>query len=61
MKSGLDLLRIEVVNDEIVVSLAKSQLSVTYYKPDKSPRFVRKANDGKIRSPHANDYARIPS
>ena len=37
MKSGSDLLRIEVVDDEIVVSLPKSQLSVTYYKPDKLP------------------------
>ena len=42
MKSGSDLLRIEVVDDEIVVSLPKSQLSVTYYKPDKSPRLLAK-------------------
>jgi ubiquitin C-terminal hydrolase len=32
MNSEPDLLRIEVVDDEMVVSLAKSQLSVTYYK-----------------------------
>jgi hypothetical protein len=42
MKSGSDLLRIEVVDDEIVVSLPKSQLSGTYYKPDKSPRLFAK-------------------
>ena len=32
MNSEPDLLRIEVVDDEIVVSLPKSQLSVTYYR-----------------------------
>ena len=37
MNSEADLLRIEVVDDEIVVNLSKSQLSATYYKPDKSP------------------------
>ena len=42
MNSESDLLRIEVVDDEIVVSLPKSQLSVIYYKPDKSPRFLAK-------------------
>ena len=42
MNSESDLLRIEVVDDEIVVSLPKSQLSVTYYKPDKSPRSLAK-------------------
>jgi hypothetical protein len=31
-----------VVDDEIVVSLPKSQFSVTYYKPDKSPRVFAK-------------------
>jgi hypothetical protein len=30
------------VDDEIVVSLAKSQLSVTYHKPDKSPQLLAK-------------------
>jgi hypothetical protein len=42
MNSEPDLLRIEVVDDEIVVSLAKSQLSVTYYKSDKSPQLLAK-------------------
>ena len=42
MNSEPDLLRIEVVEDEIVVSLPKSQLSVTYYKSDKSPRLLAK-------------------
>ena len=31
-----------MVDDEIVVSLPKSQLSVTYYKPDKSPQLLAK-------------------
>lgn len=42
MNSEPDVLRIEVVEDEIVVSLPKSQLSVTYYKSDKSPRLLAK-------------------
>ena len=42
MNSESDLLRIEVVDDEIVVSLPKSQLSVIYYKPAKSPRLLAK-------------------
>jgi hypothetical protein len=42
MNSEPDLLRIEVVDDEIVVSLANSQLSVTYYKSDKSPQLLAK-------------------
>jgi len=42
MNSEPDLLRIEVVEDEIVVSLPKSQLSVTYYKSRKSPRLLAK-------------------
>ena len=42
MNSEPDLLRIEVVEDEIVVSLPKSQLSVTYYKSHKSPRLLAK-------------------
>jgi hypothetical protein len=37
MTSEPDLLRIEVVDNEIVVSLRKSQLSVTCYKSYKSP------------------------
>ena len=37
MNSDPDLLRIEVVDDEIVVNLPESQLSVTYCKSDKSP------------------------
>jgi hypothetical protein len=48
MNSEPDLLRIEVVDDEIVVSLAKSQLSVTYYKSDKSPQLLAKRYHGKI-------------
>jgi hypothetical protein len=35
-----DLLRIEVVDDEIVVTLPNSQLSVTYYMSDE---FLAKA------------------
>jgi hypothetical protein len=42
MNSEPDLLRIEVVDNEIVVSLPKSQLSVTYYKPDKYPQLLAK-------------------
>jgi hypothetical protein len=42
MNSEPDLLCIEVLDDEIVVSLAKSQLSVTYYKSDKSPQLLAK-------------------
>ena len=42
MNSEPDLLRIEVVDDEIVVSLPKSQLSVTYYKPERSPQLLAK-------------------
>ena len=42
MNSEPDLLRIEVVDDEIVVNLPKSQLSVTYYEPDKSPQLLAK-------------------
>ena len=42
MNSEPDLLRIEVVEDEIVVSLPKSQLSVTYYRSHKSPRLLAK-------------------
>ena len=61
MNSEPDLLRIEVVEDEIVVSLPKSQLSVTYYKSDKSPRLLAKRITKKIRSPHADDDVRIPS
>ena len=37
-----DLLRIEVIDNEIVVSLPESQLSVTYYKSDKSPQLLAK-------------------
>jgi len=42
MNSEPDVLRIEVVEDEIVVSLPKSQLSVTYYRSHKSPRLLAK-------------------
>jgi hypothetical protein len=42
MNSEPDLLRIEVVDDEIVVSLPKSQLSVTYYKPDNLPGLAKR-------------------
>jgi hypothetical protein len=42
MNSEPNLLRIEVVGYEIVVSLPKSQLSVTYYKSDRSPRLLAK-------------------
>jgi hypothetical protein len=37
-----DLLRIEVVDNEIIVSLPKSHLSATYYKSDKSPQLLAK-------------------
>ena len=48
-----DLLRIEVIDNEIVVSLPKSQLSVTYYKSDKSPQLLAKriASDDDPRAP----------
>jgi hypothetical protein len=42
MKSEADLLHVEVVDDEILVSLPKSELSVTYYKSDKSPWLLAK-------------------
>ena len=42
MNSEPVLLPIEVLDDEIVVSLAKSQLSVTYHKSDKSPQLLAK-------------------
>jgi len=42
MTSEPDLLRIEVVDNEIIVSLPKSRLSVTYYKSDKSPQLLAK-------------------
>jgi hypothetical protein len=41
-ESDLQVEVVKVVNDEIVVSLAKSQFSVTYYKPDKSPQLLAK-------------------
>jgi hypothetical protein len=42
MTSEPDLLRIEVVDNEIIVSLPKSQLSVTYHKSEKSPQLLAK-------------------
>ncbi len=33
---------VEVVDDGIVVSLPRSSYSVTYYKPEKSPRLLAK-------------------
>jgi hypothetical protein len=59
MNSESDLLRIEVVDDEIVVSLPKSQLSVTYYKPDNSPRLLAKRMTEKY-DPERR-WVRIPS
>jgi hypothetical protein len=35
-------LRVEVVDDEIIVTLPGSHYSVTYYKPAKSPQLVAK-------------------
>ena len=42
MNSEPDLLRIEVVDDEIVVSLPQVAIFMTYYKPDKSPQLLAK-------------------
>jgi hypothetical protein len=42
MTSEPDLLHIEVVDNEIIVSLPKSQLSVTYHKSEKSPQLLAK-------------------
>ena len=43
-------LRIDVVDDEIVVSLPGTLYSVTYYKPDRSPQLLAR------NIPHADDY-----
>lgn len=36
------VLRVEVIDDEIVVILPKSSYSVTYYKPENSPQLLAK-------------------
>jgi hypothetical protein len=45
-------LRVEVIDDEIVVSLPQSRYSVTYYKPKKSPQLLAKRISDKD-DPHA--------
>jgi hypothetical protein len=42
MTSPESALHLEVVDDEIVVSLPESQYSVTYYKPGTSPQLRAK-------------------
>jgi hypothetical protein len=42
MNSEADLLHVEIIDDEILVSLPNSELSVTYYRSDKSPRLLAK-------------------
>ena len=42
MTSPESALHVDVVDDEIVVSLPESQYSVTYYKPETSPQLCAK-------------------
>jgi hypothetical protein len=49
MTSPESALHVEVVDDEIVVSLPESQYSVTYYKPKTSPQ---------LRAKHITENAR---
>jgi hypothetical protein len=35
-------LRVEVVDDEIIVTLPQSHYSATYYKPEKAPKLLAK-------------------
>ena len=40
--SGMAELRVQVLNDDIIVTLPGSHYTVTYYKPAKSPQLVAK-------------------
>jgi hypothetical protein len=55
-------LRVEVADDEIVVSLPGSFYSVTYYKPEASPQLLGKSfpkQDGiRVPLPHADFLVR---
>ena len=51
-------LHVEVVGDEIVVSLPESQYSVTYYKAETSPQLRAKHITEKIRSARSDDRVR---
>ena len=42
MTSPEPKLRVQVVDDEIIVTLPGSRYSVTYYKPDNSPQLLAK-------------------
>jgi len=46
-------LRVQVVDDEIIVTLPGFRYSVTYYKPEKSPQLMAKniASEDDLRAP----------
>lgn len=46
-------LRVQVVDDEIIVTLPGFRYSVTYYKPDRSPQLMAKniASEDDLRAP----------
>ena len=54
-------LRIDVVDDEIIVTLPFTDYTVTYYKPPNSPQLLAKNFPSKDNSSRPNYSGRVPS
>ena len=57
MSDRIDLLRVEVVGDEIIVILPATSYGITYYKPANSPQLLAKDFRSKVDSGAPITYA----